>query len=518
MKQVDQMLSTESTLIDKDVLNALRSSSTENKWRLSLDASFKIFGIGASSSGAYEGSAKSQVSSTINHIHESNKKSAQTLKFLQKTEVISRTETSVEQRAGRILRNPYDDRSITFRIFDIVKIFSLKTYFAGLNAVISIDVSGLKFTPDFVLSNQAFVFDYLLDTDLLEELSDTEPARRAGVPEEDRVLARSYAAEAFEYLFDDNVVLFGHAEYGDKPSSSFDRGAMGFGGDHESSAFYDAQTNSAIRIITALAYYYRWYKSGNHATRIASDDVVRRALALASYAGKKWEALSQNDASDLSDYKDRTEVFRRLPGFLSLVDGIIRPLLGDQLPKPSATTELEPEEGTVGEVEEETPKLLGLQLQSGPAQRIAAHMNHYRLHYVAEYVSYLEGLSDAAEVRGFARQVLQLIAQQQQLASHLFRKFDLDRLVVSETEILVPTRGMLNDAELGELDKVAPKNLKLAELVDTKFNDLVENVELPADGVHIEPVEGECILKGLPTRSEGSLRLKDLDARVKIKK
>lgn len=114
------------------------------------------------------------------------------------------------------------------------------------------------------------------------------------------------------------------------------------------------------------------------------------------------------------------------------------------------------------------------------------------------------------------RQIFYSSGLQDDLLDELVVRIDLDRLIISETEIMIPMPVLDHDT-LKKLDATFPNNkLRLSEIEpNDNIYDVIEDIEVPADGVHIEPVISFCKLEGLPSVPSAELHVEGLEARLR---
>ncbi|MEK7248683.1 MAG: hypothetical protein AAB092_09460 [Chloroflexota bacterium] len=84
------------------------------------------------------------------------------------------------------------------------------------------------------------------------------------------------------------------------------------------------------------------------------------------------------------------------------------------------------------------------------------------------------------------------------------REFDIERAFLDRQQIVVPARFAAESIDLARLDealgaaKTTPANLPIGPTLR------VTDIEVPADGIHLEVAAGTCILAGVPPLPDGS--------------
>ena len=170
----EEITSAESTTLDKEVMNVVRSSSKTQNWRVDGSGSFTI-PVGKGTLGIDIGGGLSQTitrnsQNSLEHVSEATKKSSQSLKALHKIEVRGVTEGLIQSRMTRIIKNPYPDRTLSLNVFQLLKRFSIKTSLADIRPALIFQINALEFDRDFVIRNSDFLQDKLLDRLLVDEL------------------------------------------------------------------------------------------------------------------------------------------------------------------------------------------------------------------------------------------------------------------------------------------------------------------------------------------------------------
>jgi len=494
LDQTEKATEIESTVSDKDVMNVARSSSRTNNWSLSGQGSFGLGDFSVGASGSVSETVTSAANSSAERVQESTSKSSEQLRTLHKVEVRESVEITTETGRTRLIENPYRDRSLRIDIYELQKLFCVEFGLVALNPCIAVDIRSLELDEIFVRTNGAFLTECLMDETLASELAQALAlADQLDEVADHRMRAESLALVALSYLFDthsvfgwtaaDNVPLEQHRDplgvFGglpagwdeNDPSNSFVLPLRPWGG------MQDATANRSMLVFTTLAVHHALYK--DRVLNGGSSDgelALELALSLESAVGPLWMSSESGEGEDdppgtaLSDWKEATEVFRRLAGFLSFVSGVVRPTVqrSDEASEAAARR------------------------ARFVVDRVIDHLNCHRRYYTERFMWYMAERSHSRTLTDFARWLLE------------------ERLEVAD-----PTALELFDASAAYLDKsyvIMPLAEKvppevMSNIIDTKPRDdpLPEvgvitrtMVTVPTDGWHIEPAAGNCLLDDVP--------------------
>ncbi|NUO52340.1 MAG: hypothetical protein HOV80_26105 [Polyangiaceae bacterium] len=457
----ESMTSKESTQIDKDVMNVARSTTKANQWRVDSTATVSIGGVGSLSvSAGYSESTSSTINTSLQRISEATQKSAEQLKSLQKTEVTQSHEVTDETEARRRIANPYRDRSLMLNVFDLYKEFRVDTSLVEIRPSLVIEIPSLRLDRDFALGNADFLESKILDGALLEELrSALQTVQRpiGDLPENE---ASDLAQEALRLLFVEPHVI-GDVASGPNWSIIESLDSMG-------NALDDAVSNHFGTAYTTLVFYHRFYQG------LSAEDrarwAIRIAVTLSDSIGAMWSTAEAGDLVNVLDRNNPTELLRRVSGFLSMVDKLLKPLL------------VPPEDARLAQDARERAEFV--------LARVVAHLESYQDYYVQHYLEYVfrrtEGLS-------LVRLLFDVLRATGQL--DLLELFDPANGFLEGNRYVVPARSpiSLEDAmawikELG------------GDSVGTPIGETSRSTIalVPTDGVHIEPSAGRCVLMDVP--------------------
>jgi hypothetical protein len=495
----EEMTSEESTKIDKEAMNVTRASSRTQNWHVDGGGSFSIGGLGVNASAGVSTSTTKSAQSTIDHVTESSKKSAHNLKTMHKIEVRGVAETILTNRMTRTVHNPYRDRTMSLNVFQLVKHFVIETLLSEVRPVLLIEIRRLAFDDEFVVANGDFLRQELTDPTLTGELPQSTrgalPLLTGGTVEAQRV-----AKFALKYLYDvPNVFNLPHirrpffgTDLGDpnNPSTSFDASRERSGFDDANGDGDSPRGGTAGAIFTTLNVFYKAYQD-----RLANDplapDEVALAGTLAADLASRWTTLQADEklATWLQDNSNFTEIFRRLSGFLAIVNGMLTPLLA----------RVEAEKARAAERESDLFAL----------QRLKSHLDCNRHYYIQRFLAYLSRKTLGLGITDF----VDLLFGRTGISAVVAGGFDMERAFVDRDTIVVPWHRGLSEDELRVIsDAVGPGNSRFS------FSDVVPKtaaLEVPTDGIHLEVAPGACILEDLPEADGSGFELSVKDAVVK---
>lgn len=460
----------ESSLVDKDVLNVTRSTTRTQQWHVDGNASLSLGGVfQIGSSGGVSGSVQSTSNRSVEQITEATQKSARRLQTLQKIEVGRQTESLLETSQTRTITNPYRDRALTLNFFELCKSFYVRTALSEIQPLLVLQITDLDMGWDFVVSNGDFLDNVLLDRTLASELrSALETVRRPRGPSQ-LAQARLYAGLAFELLFErlnifnvTSLTMAGGASIDpNTPNYSFDASLTNNGLD-------TSIDNNLARTFATLNFYYHLYTTLNQQQRDEME--IDLAVALAESIKTEWEAATADDVESVMNQSTVTEVMRRIPGFLSVVDNLLTPLIKPLEAEVEAKQAAERAEFVIG--------------------RVTGHLNCFKSYYIQRFLRYLNEQAGGYPLADTLRAAL----PQVMLPGGL-NYFDFNAGFLDGFQFVVPGRYRLdlNDG-IAFIEQAAGLGQQ-AELGTWTVSGVT--LTIPTDGVHIEPATG-CILRELP--------------------
>ncbi|MFE7076929.1 hypothetical protein ACFU96_43255 [Streptomyces sp. NPDC057620] len=484
----------ELTETDKDAIHVANTSAQSSNWSVSGTGGFSLSGIGASASATQAGTITSSLATTGDHIHETTLRSSQKVATQSKLQVRGVSETAVETRQTRILRNPFLDRVLHFNMYEINKQFEVHTQQSSTWPMLTAHLHPLDFTrqvavQEFIASNVPFLQEALLDEELRKALpgvvgairQDTlDTAQRA---DNERLLTN--ALDNIErYLFENRSGWQPYHHANDVEDIIADRaasiGAM-VQADGDSAAV-DAASQGAESLQLYLLLHSAWTVREWALPKPNQDfDNQRYAFFTTLGAAVKdlWlSKLNEGNRKALLDQGSKTELFRRIPGFLCMVQQL------ELMKQPEAS--------------EESMRSL-----------ISALVEHLRCHhryYSEQYFRHLWTRLGRTFVLHLANSLLYGVYEGTE-APHdidscrpyrnLFRAEDVQRDGLC---VLIPLQPA---AAQGLGTGTGPGAAPLARAITDLVTELakvkpppprVGDLVVPADGLHLEAVAGQCLL------------------------
>lgn len=478
VEQVEQSQQTESTIVDKDVLNVVRSSSKTANWSVSANGSISVGAFSAGASASFSQSLSKSTAVTSEKVRENTVKSSENLKLMQKTEVREITETTQESTSARTLVNPYRDRSVSYNIFNLAKHYCVEFHSVGLRPALIINVLKLVFDRHFVLTNGAFLDEALLDPGLRFELAQALEAVINAEPPEAIERTRERALMALHYLFAEPNIF--HLPIPNTPFSqplpdpNLSENSFVY---FEGNGLRDAVSNKLGTVFTTLGVFYDIYVKRIVPTPDA-ELALEVAVGLAGALSPAWAVVEESDErGHVLDTSQYTEIFRRLGGFLTIVSGMIEPAL-----KPA---------------EEERESAKAASRAEFVIGRVVDHLNCYAELYTRRFLEFIAAQSRMEAIFLFIRD---LIENHLQLAPNvkqsLVELLDIEASFIDRSTIVVPGRQDLNPAAVPDLGGDEGVNTGGGRVKLGLLNSF--EAITPTDGMHVEPVPGTCILPDVP--------------------
>lgn len=468
---------TEETTTDKESINIANTSASSSNWSISGTGSFSLAGIGASGSATQSGNIATSVATTINDIHETTLRSTLKVSTQTKIQIRGVTETTVLTRETRVLRNPFHDRVLALNLYEINKLFQVQTAQDALRPMITVHLHPLVFDKDFIAANLAFLQESLIDPELNASLPDIVRAlRRVNVQTQTQLTAA--LDELVAYLFDDREGWnpYHHSDYrNDTPRNAF---LTGGNRRDTAAAVFDAETVGEKGLQLYFILHALHTLRSNVPPTAFTENKEKLMSSLAASIDEFWDGMTETHRLWLLDMNQRTELFRRLPGFRFLYKGLI-----EQVQTP-----------------EDDSALISL------VSSLVSHLECHKHYYTEQYLRFLwEKLGRTFVIR-LANSVLEFLHTGQTPAEpdscrpyrNLYRVEEVQRDGLCMLILLQPDAQNL------------PANIELTNDINNLITELkkvqslppiVNQVIVPADGIHIEPTAGECILE-IPTDTE----------------
>jgi hypothetical protein len=482
LDEVEKSESTESTTVDRDIINVTRSSTKTNNWNVSGDASVTIpikgIKVGIGLGGGFSQSVTETAQYSAEQVNEATQKSASSLRTLQKVEVKETVETVEERERSRTITNPYRDRALRLNVFNLGKEYCVEFALTRLRPVIILELNDITFSRGFVIANGDFLEKNLQDSSLRFELPVALEAvidnNAFGSALED---VQKLSELALKYLFDEPDIFKvpGDAD-ANIPDSSFDA-QLG------NSGLNDALAHKLGIVFTTLNYYFALYRG-----EVAGDKefAVSLALSLEEALRPLWLGAEEtDDVKKILDTDNRTEIFRRLGGFLAFVSGAIRPLL-----QPA---------------EEDRERIEAARRAEFVIGRVVDHLQCHKDYYIGQFLRYLAALTGGLTIKKFVENALSKISSPPELKDKWTELFAVGEAFVDKNSIVVPGVCLYDEG----MSSVLTEILDGKQTSDLRFGILLtDRVIVPTDGTHIEPAAGSCVLADVPEPApEPSIRV-----------
>lgn len=484
---VEESHSSEATIVDKETVNVARASSATKGWHVDGNGSFSLGPVSLGASGGASSSVTQSATSAVDQLHETTKRSAEGLKTLHKIEINGLSETIIDERVVRRVRNPYDDRTLTLNVFQLLKRYMVTTGLTATRPALVLSMRQLVMDRHFVLAHGGFLRATLLDADLMGELSTALASARRPPRRERADSARRIALDALRYLFEVPNVFNAPSIGGrsnNSPAVSFDA-TTDVG--PANAGLVDSVANHAGIVFTTLNFFYRRYLDQTASER--QEQAVSFALALASGTKAPWEALSADPEAirKVLDLTGFTEGLRRLSGFIAMVDGMLRPLM-------------EP-------LEHEREAQAAAEAAELVIERVVVHLECYRDYYVQHLLRYLVKQTAGLTLPSFVRDVIDRLQIPPAARALFLSVFDPRQAFLDRNEIVVPAAPSVDYMALttavgGKLD---PESIVVEPVTD--------EIDVPFDGIHLEIAPGACRLPDVPVRAEveiGEMAIRNL--------
>ena len=492
MTRTESLSSNESTTSDTEAVDITRSSTKTQGWHVDSTGTLTCGYASISVSAGFSQSVTDSNSQAIHHVSSSTRKSANSLKALHKIQVKGVTETLVTNRMTRVVVNPYTDRTMTVNIFQLLKHYTVQTAQTEQRVALVILIDDIAFDNQFVLSNADFLQQNLLDSGLLDNLGTAIQGARPTIGEDVRATAAGRARRALHLFFDDfNMfnILPNPAGQPDPnfPSNSFNASLVSA----FSSGLGVASSRDLGMVFCVLNYFYTLYnvRDANGILAIDSDEdlAIVLATALANDLNAKLGVLWPDPTKDPAKTDIEVavannvnvmfvEILRRLPGFLTAVTGMVQPLLdAAQLEKTQQQAQLQADYMLT---------------------QLLRHLDCNKNYYIQQFLQYAASTTRNQAIIDLARQALALQPVSGNLPGNLEPgDFDLDRVFIDKQQIVVPTVATLTDAQIVAIVRETGYKGPAPSLPPPDSIDL----DVPADGIHLEVAEGACKLQQVPT-------------------
>ncbi len=197
---------------------------------------------------------------------------------------------------------------------------------------------------------------------------------------------------------------------------------------------------------------------------------------------------------NIMDENSFNEIFRRISGFVTMVKGMLLPLI-------------EPIQQQQQQQLDQTKAIYVL-------NRVLKHLACNQNYYIQQYLRYIAEKTNNQAIVDFVVQIIADQRIQKQLATVLDDfPLDVDRAYIDRREIIVPSFATLDSSQLGALGKTLFGTD--GSPVANPQPSVLEDVAVPCDGIHLEAAEGACVLKNLPP-DEDEFEISIHDASLKV--
>lgn len=486
----ESMSSTESTTSDTEAVDITRSSTKTQGWHVDSTGTLTCGYASLSVSAGFSQSVTESNSQAIHHVSNSTQKSAKSLKTLHKIQVKGVTETLVTNRMTRVVVNPYLDRTMTVNVFQLLKHYTVQTAQTEERVALVVPIDDVVFDSKFVISNVDFLQQSLLDSGLIDNLGTAINGAKPQLGEDVLATAAKYARRALHLLFDD-IKMFSMPPKANLPDPNFPSNSFkaDITGDFSESGLGDSLANDLGLVFSVLNYFYSFFQdtaAAGGGLAIDNDDDLAIAFAttlandISAKIGVLWPDPTKSPASSdiphILDNNQYTEIMRRVPGFLALVSGALQPLLDP--------AKLE---------KEQQQQLLEAQYV---LTQLLQHLECNKNYYIQQFLKYVASTTRNQAIIDLAKEVLGLSPVSGNLPGNLEPgDFDLDRVFIDKQQIVVPTLVTLTDGQIAAIIREAGYKGPAPSLPPPESIDL----DVPADGIHLEVAEGACKLQHVPT-------------------
>jgi hypothetical protein len=525
----ESLESSEATLHDTETVNVARSNTTTTNWHVDGQGSVSgpLGSTGLTGTGSLGGGYSKNVTDTSqysqNRLSERTQKSAQSLKSLHKIEIKGASESIVQDRQLRILRNPYRDRALALNFFQLLKHFSVTTSFVESRLGIAIRVADVVMDQAFVLANVEFLETHLIDAELKTNLPFAVAGARSSGSRSNQTPA-TLAQKALQFLFKNppnifNLPSINGIQNPNDPATSYDASVTA-PPSQGASAFDDvlfsqgADDNRPFaKIFFTLNFYYRLALDPTLDPFTNGENAIQLAVSLYNAINDDWQSVTKANIGafkNLLDNKDRTEGIRRVAGFLAMVGKMLIPLIASVTTSVTPSTDpTKPDEVTTLTAfsDEETPK----QRNSRILDALIAHLGCNKNYYIQRFLEYQARRTRGQAIVDFATDIWGRVVASSAAVNGIraeIVEFDVDAAFVDKQHVIIPDRALSQAS--------APTGLTPAQLVKvgqklgipessppaaiTFPAPTTFQIQVPADGVHLEVSGGACILNDVPDK------------------
>jgi len=498
LDSTEEMNSIENTINDKEVVNVVRASSKTDNWNASVNGGVDLGYFSLGGSGGSSGSTTESINTTQDHISEVTKKSSQSIKTLHKIEVRGISETFVQNRMTRTVKNPYRDRTLSINVFQLLKQFEVTTKPFEIRPSLIIKIDTLEWNDNFIRSHSDFLRNNLIDPSFVIDFdSIVSSVKEIFEPPEIADLV-PLCKEALELLFDEPNIFNVYDIYVSDPVNqyfhqnsardSLDASNPPMTGAPVPDPFRFAGLNAALenevgRLYTILRFYQVLYDKFTNEGRLDTM-ALSLALTLRAIVDENWKDLSDAKHVNSLLYSNRfTEIFRRLSGFSAFFRSFIDWRMENATPFWTAISERDKSRPLVN--------------------RLIQHLNCNMNYYVQQFLEYISIKTNRQSINDFIDQVIDSTSRWSDASPRFIRSyFDVDRAFIEGQRIVIPAFSPFQPDANGNITVPRGSQALKANLEEIPWSSLVPTtdvVELPVgDSVHLEAVPGRCKLTEVP--------------------
>lgn len=496
-------LSYDASSSTKASTSATNSSVSRNKWSVSASASYGLGGVGwgGQVEGSIEGSAEQTRQRAVENVAEETQKSATEISSESETTTTIGLQTSFEQIEERQLVNPYADRSLLISLSSLISTHCVSTKtdrmfpclifdFDPVSSIERRSGPSINFDEGFVSVHRHFLRTTLIDQSLIDylEAMDSMDAQVVDTGE-----ISSSALRCLNFLFEDDYIFATPFFIQFDIEDAFDMTLEG-------SVLNDAQDNDLTDyyfLMTSARYLWRRDRTEYGAGAIDAVEYGRRSIeyVLMLHSGlSDWPAATAETKFAMYRGASLAEQFRRIGSFLELTEQLVLEPLGRHGPvRSGASTQDTPATGEDSSPQDGAGTSTGPRADNprlSPQARIVNHLNCFGRFYTEEFLHFLHEWTGVSPV-------IELMAGLEESAYRaLLNYLDFERSFIDGTCWIVPfASGLEAQTAASAFMDTTVDFSKLSEPVVSK------TVRMPAEGLHIEAVPGECVLPDLPTSS-----------------
>ncbi|PHF10033.1 hypothetical protein [Bacillus wiedmannii] len=480
---------------NKEIINVHATSIKDRKWNIDGGGGINLGRYKGELKGGLQESINNKTESALEQINDATQKSTYTLKTTHKIEMKAHSEESSRKLIKRHIKNPYSDRSISLNVFQLLKHYSISSYLDKVQPALFIDIKEIEFNKLFVKNHIDFIKNNLLDNDLISQLPLAIQEINININDNSKVV--DLAKLALHYLFEDENMfnlphVLGHTkdpftdwvDLGDpnNPATSFDASKtptpaiMAEG----NSGFFDAIGQGFSHIFNVLNFIFDMYMEIKDDEEKLNQNAMMLVNSIKAGVEEKWLKAMENPSAQevrfILDEGGFTEIFRRLSGFLAVIEGGLQPL--------------------ILEFDEEKESREILQEQEKIWDGLLKHLNSYKNYYIQKFLNHISDKTNNQSIADFVKEIIGITDIGDELKSVLFNVVDMDKAIIDRQTIIIPGIMNLDDYQVTKFSSI------FSSAQDIQFDSgnmyrTINEVQVPVDGIHLEVSAGACILENI---------------------